>query len=194
MSTEVAIALIAAGSALVGALGSSLITWLVARGADDRADAREARRSERGAAARQQQLAEDVADAFNERVVEIRGLNPDDPIPFDEGYWDWWHAEHELALRQKVDRLTDDLLRSRLLLVIDSVPSHRVWQLRRVGRQPREIEVANLCKIGRDAAMAAVRGQAPDAATVAALNQLATDVERARRQSEAEDADEPAPA
>lgn len=173
MPTESWTAVIAAGSAILASLVTGLITYWSTKGADDRADARERARVDQDAAQRERELAEAVADAFRDELTKVRrNAGPDGP-PFDELYFDAWWERIEMDLRQPVDRLRDDVLRRRLTTIIECVPDDLVWQ-----RQwnERDTHVANLLSLGRDLAMAGVRGQQPDEHTVQAIDRYAEDL------------------
>lgn len=177
---EVQTAVIAASAALAGVALTGLITWAVAVGADRRADAREDRRAAREAAARDQALAEKVADAFLEHLMAYRqGIQREETsgsVNIDEMFAEAWDERIELEMRQLVDRLVDDKTRRSLQLVLDGVfddearvasgASHRQHTLR-------------LLSLGRELSMAAVRGQQPDEVAARDLRALENQVEAA---------------
>lgn len=182
MPTESLTALIAGASAVLAGLVTGLITFWSTRGADDRADQRERARGERDLEQRQRDLAEVVADAFRDELMKVRGGTGPDQPPFDELYFHAWWERIEMDLRQPVDRLQDEILRTRLTTIIDCVPDVDVWE-----RQwnKREEYVSDLLGLGRELAMAGVRGQDPDGHLVAAIDRYTSEMRIAQEQRDA---------
>lgn len=182
MPTESWTALIAGASAVLAGLVTGLITFWSTRGADDRADQRERARGERDLEQRQRDLAEVVADAFRDELIKVRGGTGPDQPPFDEVYFDAWWERIEMDLRQPVDRLQDEVLRRRLTTIIDCVPDVDVWE-RQWNR--REEYVSDLLGLGRELAMAGVRGQEPDGHLVVAIDRYTSEMRIAHEQRDA---------
>ncbi|MFG6401473.1 hypothetical protein [Microbacterium sp. P04] len=172
MPIELWTAIVAGGSAVLGGLVSGLITLWTTRGADERADAREANRVRLENHARQRRLSEEVAEAFGEQLRALRRYGSDPyEEPFDDKFLDAWVADIEIDLSQKVDRLTDDVLRTRLQLIIASIPDQGVLNERWWERDLHEF-ATNSVALGRALSMAAVRGQEPDEGAVKDVTEL----------------------
>ncbi|MCX6501976.1 MAG: hypothetical protein NT132_06145 [Microbacterium sp.] len=190
MPIELLTAVIAAASVLAGSLLTALVTALTTRSADRRADARERARAEREEHEHQRRLADEVADAFRDELMTIRRhvqRDEDEGMPFDEVYADAWFAGIEMGLRQRVDRLSNRTLRRRLLVVLDCIIDNRV---RADTGQSWERHVEVLLDLGRDLAMAEVRGQEPESDLVRDVGEYEQRLSVADRQREIERAAE----
>lgn len=157
MPLELWSTLVGASIALVGGLATAAITaWVSVRG-ERRADAREARREQQESEARQRDLAAQIADSFRDHVVTIqRHADRADEQPLEIGFSEWWWQSPELELRHRVDHLTDGVLRARMQLVLDAVDDHR---MQAASGRHQETYLLEIFSLGREIAMASVRGQ-----------------------------------
>lgn len=174
METEAIVAAWSGGSAVVAAAVGAAIAAFASRSAEKRTDNRATDAEKRRSHERQQTLLEDAADAFRDELVILRSM--DGTVPMEHFYAGWWERR-EVSLRQKIDRLLDDELRSRLLLVVDCVADHLVYEF---SWETEEVYLTRLYSLGRELAMAAYRGQPPSTSTLENMAEF----EKLRRMAE----------